>query len=108
MRTISSLCGFFCSDVYDQAPVIAELWSPAHDYQRIHIGQEPVEPAYVSLQLYAHRCEDARRLMARLAEAVPAGCALNVTHVAVCHPDWLVATEAKAVCPHAAAFASLI
>lgn len=49
------LLRFFCSDVYNQAPVIAALWPGMEDCQRVYIGQRPLDSAYVSLQAYALR-----------------------------------------------------
>lgn len=49
------LLRFFCSDVYNQAPVIDRLWPCAEGCQRIHIGQQPLDSAYVSVQAYALR-----------------------------------------------------
>lgn len=49
------LLRFFCSDVYNQAPVIAALWPAADACQRVYIGQRPLDSAYVSLQAYAVR-----------------------------------------------------
>lgn len=50
-----ALLRFFCSDVYNQAPVIAALWPGTEDCQRVYIGQRPLDSAYVSLQAYAVR-----------------------------------------------------
>lgn len=47
-----SLLRFFCSDVYNQAPVIEKLWPVETPCQRIYIGQQPLDSAYVSLQAY--------------------------------------------------------
>ena len=49
------LLRFFCSDVYNQAPVIAGLWPPAEGCQHVYIGQPPLDSAYVSVQVYALR-----------------------------------------------------
>lgn len=58
--------------------------------------------------VYLRDGQDAPRIAARLGEALPAGCALNVTHGAVCRPDWLVEIESEAMRPHTASFASFI
>ena len=49
------LLRFFCSDVYNQAPVTDRLWPCADGCQRVHIGQRPLDSAYVSVQAYALR-----------------------------------------------------
>lgn len=49
------LLRFFCSDVYNQAPLIAALWPPTEVCQHIYIGQRPLDSAYISVQAYALR-----------------------------------------------------
>lgn len=46
------LLRFFCSDVYNQAPLIEKLWPAEPGVQRIYIGQQPLDSAYISLQAY--------------------------------------------------------
>lgn len=58
--------------------------------------------------VYLRDGADAPRMAAPLAEALPALCAVNINHGAVCRPDWLVEIEAEAVCPHTAPFAPFI
>lgn len=43
----------FCSDVYNQAPLIEKLWPAEPGQQRIYLGQTPLDSAYISLQAYS-------------------------------------------------------
>lgn len=52
--------------------------------------------------VYLRDGADAPRIAAPLTRALPAGCAVNINHGAVCRPDWLVEIEAEAICPHTA------
>ncbi|MDE6735683.1 MAG: hypothetical protein K2J64_09485 [Desulfovibrio sp.] len=47
------LLRFFCSDVYNQAPLINFLWPATAACQHVYIGQRPLDSAYISLQAYA-------------------------------------------------------
>lgn len=46
------LIRFFCSDVYNQASVLEKLWPSEQLCQRVYIGQQPLDSAYISLQAY--------------------------------------------------------
>lgn len=46
------LLRFFCSDVYHQAPLIEKLWPWQPGTQRVYIGQQPLDSAFISLQAY--------------------------------------------------------
>lgn len=42
----------FCSDICNQIPALEKLWPRTDAIQRIYIGQQPLDSAYLSMQVY--------------------------------------------------------
>ena len=53
---------FFCSDVYHQTPLIKKLW-PMPGQMDIHIGQQPLDSRFISVQAYAIKGLSSKKLL---------------------------------------------
>lgn len=52
--TAENICfiHFFCSDICNQIPALEKLWPRTDAIQRIYIGQQPLDSAHLSMQVY--------------------------------------------------------